>query len=140
LILVDTSALYAAANARQPEHARVRAALESQPGPLLISPFVLAEIDYLIEDRAGVDAEIAFLKEVALGTYRLMPFGGDDVGAARFIIESYRDLGLGLADASIVVLAGKLGTNRVLTLDERHFRAVRTVDGKPFEILPADLG
>ena len=45
---------------------------------------------------------------------------------------------IGLADASIVVLANRYDTDRVLTLDERHFRALRTLDGKPFTLLPAD--
>ena len=45
---------------------------------------------------------------------------------------------IGLAEASIVVLAGRYGTERVLTLDERHFRALRTPAGERFTILPAD--
>jgi predicted nucleic acid-binding protein len=51
--------------------------------------------------------------------------------------ERHRDLGVGLAPASIVVLAGRYGTDRVLTLDERRFRALRTPDGRPFVLLPA---
>ena len=75
------------------------------------------------------------LKEIA---YDLAPFLSEDVADAAAIIEQYRDLGIGLADASIVTLAGRLRTERVLTLDERHFRALRTPQGKPFTILPAD--
>lgn len=47
-------------------------------------------------------------------------------------------LNLDPADASILVLAERNGTREVLTLGERHFRAVRTCNGKPFRILPAD--
>jgi hypothetical protein len=60
------------------------------------------------------------------------------VGTALEIIEKYRDLEIGLADASIVVLAHKYGTREILTLDERHFRALRTIDRKKFRLLPAD--
>jgi predicted nucleic acid-binding protein len=47
-------------------------------------------------------------------------------------------LGLGLADASIVVLGERHGAREVLTLDERHFRPVRTRDRRRFRLLPAD--
>jgi predicted nucleic acid-binding protein len=68
----------------------------------------------------------------------LASFNRDDVAAARELIERDGDLGIGMADASIVVLAGKLDCRRILTLDERHFRALRTPSGKPFTLLPAD--
>ena len=72
------------------------------------------------------------------GAYLLAPFEADDLAEAAAVIDAHRELEIGLADASIVVLAGRYRTNRVLTLDERHFRALRTPAGKPFTILPAD--
>jgi predicted nucleic acid-binding protein len=138
LILLDTSGLYAALSAGQPEHEQVRQALEDEEGPFFLSPFVLAELDYLIQTRVGVDAELALLRQVEEGAYALVPFGQETVAEARAVIERYRDLGIGLADASIVVLARLLGTTRVLTLDERHFRALQTADGAPFTLLPVD--
>jgi predicted nucleic acid-binding protein len=56
------------------------------------------------------------------------------------VLGKYKTLGIGVADASIVVLAERHGTRDVLTLDQRHFRALRTTKGKPFRILPADSG
>jgi uncharacterized protein len=50
----------------------------------------------------------------------------------------YTDLDLGLADCSIVVLAARYETQRLFSFDERHFRAVRPLQGGAFEILPAD--
>ena len=54
------------------------------------------------------------------------------------VIERYADLGLGLADASNVVLANRYDTLDVLTLDERHFRVLRGPHDRPFRLLPAD--
>jgi uncharacterized protein len=139
VIVLDTSGVYAAVNENQPEHDRVKKALEAEEGPLFLSPFVLAEVDYLVADRAGVDAELAVLRQVVSGAFNLFPFNRELVGEASSIIEQYRDLGIGLADASNVVLARILETRRILTLDERHFRAVRTHDGEPFTLLPADV-
>ena len=138
MILLDASGLFAAVNEVQPQHEAARRALDSASPPFVLSPFVLAELDYLVSTGVGVDAELALLDEVARGVYDLTPFDEDDVAQARTLVSTYRDLDIGLADASIVVLAGKLRANRVLTLDERHFRALRTPDGKPFELLPAD--
>ena len=130
--------MLAALDRSEPMHLPARGVLEPDPGPLVLSPFVLAELDYLLATRVGMRAELALLAEVAAGRYELAAFDQGDVAAARAVVASHGDLDIGLADASIVVLAGKFRTNRVLTLDERHFRALRTPDGKPFELLPAD--
>lgn len=104
----------------------------------MLSPFVLAELDYFLAREVGVEAETALLREVAAGAYDLAAFVEGDVAAAVDVVERYRDAGVGLADASIVVLSGRHRTVDVLTLDERHFRALRTPSGRPFRILPAD--
>ena len=138
MILLDTSGLFAALVRNQRAHEAARAALDEAGPPFLLSPFVLAELDYFFAREAGVGPELVFLTEVAAGAYDLVPFLGDDVASAVGIIGSYRDLRIGLADASIVVLAGRFDTDRVLSLDERRFRALRTPGGKPFTVLPAD--
>jgi len=138
VILLDTSGLFAALNPDQPQHEAARAALAGAAAPLVLSPFVLAELDYLIATRGIVEDEFAFLGEVAAGAYEIAPFDGDDVRATAVFIKQYYDLGIGLADASLVVLAGRYRTERILTLDERHFRALRSPRGRAFTLLPAD--
>ncbi|HEX5826271.1 MAG TPA: PIN domain-containing protein [Candidatus Limnocylindrales bacterium] len=140
MILLDTSGLLAAIDASQRHHRAAAAALRSAQAPLLLSPFVLAELDYLLATRVSAAASAALLEQVAAGVYQLEAVGADDVGAALEVMRRYEDLELGLADASIVVLAERRRVLDVLTLDERHFRAVRGPRGKPFRILPADAG
>ena len=125
MTLLDTSGLLAAVVA-------------AAKGPLLLSPFVLAELDYLIATRVGPTAQADLLEEVVRGAYRLETFGAADVALVRDVIARYPELRLGLADASIVVLAARHGTRDVLTLDQRHFRTVRTLDRKRFRLLPTD--
>jgi predicted nucleic acid-binding protein len=137
-LVVDTSGLLAALAADQRLHASARRALAEEVGDLVLSPFVLAELDYLVTRELGTDASLELLSDVARGAYALAGFGDEDVADARDVIDRYRDLGIGLADASLVVLAEREGTRRILTLDERHFRALRASDGKPFVLLPAD--
>lgn len=138
MIVLDTSGLLAAIDSSQRLHSAAAAALRSADGPLLLSPFVLAELEYLISTRVSLTAASALLDQVADGAYRLEPMGPEDVARAAEIIGRYRDLELGLADASIVVLAERHGTHDLLTLDERHFRAVAGPGGRPFRVLPAD--
>ena len=137
-LILDSSGLLAAIDERQEDHAATKAAFESARGPLLVSPFVLAELDYMIMTRMGQERELALLDEVARGAYRLEPFSAEDVAEAVSVIERYADLELGLADASVVVLANRYDTLEVLTLDERHFRALRGPRDLPFRLLPAD--
>jgi predicted nucleic acid-binding protein len=139
VILLDTSGLLAAIDGSQRMHQPCANALVTHRGPLLLSPFVLAELDYLLGTRVSAAAQDALLEEVARGAYRLEPFSAEDVSQARAIATKYRSLNLGLADSSIVVLAERHGIRDVLTLDERHFRALRVGKGAHFRILPADL-
>ena len=136
MILLDTSGLLAALDVSQRQHLPCRAALEAAQGPLLLSPFVLAELDYLLMRHVGAHAQAALLDEVVRGAYRLEGFTADDVARAGEIMRRYGDLQIGLADASIVVLAERYGTAEVLTLDLRHFQALRVGARKRFRIVP----
>jgi hypothetical protein len=102
-----------------------------------LSPFALAEIDYFIVKWGGASSELRFLSEITKGVYELASFDTQDVEEATAIIQSYHDLNLGIADASIVVLANRYGCSDILTLDERHFRTLR-YGRRNFRILPAD--
>ncbi len=137
MILLDTSGLLAAIDGSQNHHAKAAAALRQASGPMLLSPFVLAELDYLLTTRVSADAQHAFLGEVARGAYRLERFTAEDVASAAAILGRYGDLGIGLADASIVVLAERYGVLDVLTLDHRHFQALRGPGGRRFRLRPA---
>ena len=138
MILLDTSGLLSAIDATQRYHADCAAALEKAAPPLLLSPFVLAELDYLLSRHVGSAAQMALLDEVARGAYQLEPFGAGDIAAAKEVLARYPRLRIGLTDASLVVLAARHRTADILTLDERHFRALRAYGRKGFKLLPAD--
>ena len=104
----------------------------------ILSPFVAAELDYLISTRFGPPAARAFLSQVASGVYQLATFSGADVREALEVTESYADLNPGLAHPSLVVLARRLNCVNLLTLDQCHFRVLSGPDNRPFHILPAD--
>lgn len=135
-IICDTSGLLAFFDVAEAHNASVSDVVEAERGPFVVSPFVMAELDYLLASRRGTTAEVAVLTELASGAWEHPAFDISDLRRARDLIDRYRDNEIGLTDASLVVLAQRYQTNRVLTLDHRHFDVVRTLGGGSFELLP----
>jgi predicted nucleic acid-binding protein len=100
-----------------------------------VSPLVLAEFDFLIGKYAGEKVAVTAAREIA--TMQIEDFRAPDLRAAADMMERYADLKLGLMDSSIVVLAHRCRTERILTLDRRHFTVVRPLSAADaFTLLP----
>jgi uncharacterized protein len=136
VIIADTSGLLALYNRREPSHERVRVVVEASSEPLVVSAYVVAELDDLLATRLGVDASLAVLGELAGGAYELADVTVPDLTECAQVIERYRDRDIGVADASLVVLAARYATRTILTLDRRHFTLLRPIGGGRFELLP----
>jgi predicted nucleic acid-binding protein len=134
-VIVDTSALLAFFDASEPDHEAVSEVFTAADA-LVVSPYVVAELDYLVATRHGVDDELAVLDELAGGAWDLAAFDEEGLRRARGVIASYRDQEIGVADASIVVLAERYRTRTIASLDRRHFDVVRSLEGGHFEVLP----
>lgn len=143
IIVADTSALFAAFDAAQPEHDSALAVMEHEL--LAISPMVLAELDHLVHRSVGFPATMqvmaALTARISDGTYKLGELRPTDLVAAQDVRAKYEGLRLDLADAVGVVLADRYRTDRIFTLDQRDFRAITplTAGIDAFRILPADL-
>ena len=135
-LLLDTSGLLSAIDSSQRFHRECAAALLTAEPPLLLCPFVLAELDYLLGTQIGETAQLALLDDVARSAYQLESFDVKDVDAAIRFMRRYP--GIGLTDASLVVLAERNSTREILTLDERHFRPMRWSKGRSFHLVPID--
>ena len=135
-MIVDTSALLAFFDTDEPDHAAVSGVLASASEPLVVSPYVVAELDYLVASRLGVPAELAVLHELSSGAWDLPGLGSEDLSEARAVVERYADQWIGVADASNVVLAARYRTRTIATLDRRHFDVIRPTGGGRFTILP----
>lgn len=143
IIVADTSALFAGFDADQPEQSRIAAILETET--LAISPLVVTELDHVVHRDLGFSATMQVIDALAgrmtQGQYRLPELKAGDIVAAQAIRAKYEALHLDLADAVGVVLADRYKTNRILTLDQRDYRAIEplTPGLHAFRILPADL-
>jgi predicted nucleic acid-binding protein len=135
-MIVDTSALLAYFDSSEPDHAAVSRAIDDSGEALVVSPYVIAELDYLVGARVGVDAELAVLRELSGGAWELADFATADVEQAAAVIEKYWDQNIGVAVASNVVLAKRYQTRTVATLDHRRFTVLRPLHGGRFTLVP----
>ncbi|MEY4225969.1 MAG: hypothetical protein RL190_726 [Actinomycetota bacterium] len=136
MIIADTGALISYLDALEPEHERVTAIIDAERDPIVISPFVLAELDYLVGKRLGARAARGVLDELSGGAYEIALFAADDVRRALRVLDRHVERRLGLTDASLVVLADRYGSTTVLTVDRRDFEGLTRSDGTPLTILP----
>ncbi|MFJ9321310.1 PIN domain-containing protein [Streptomyces globisporus] len=142
IIVADTSALYAAFDAAQTEHAAAARILEHER--LAISPLVVTELDHLVHRDLGFPAALQVMEalnsRIDDGQYRLAELKLADLHTAHEVRQKYEGLRLDLADAVGVVLADRYRTDRIFTLDQRDFRAMSplTPGLDSFRILPAD--
>jgi predicted nucleic acid-binding protein len=116
----------------------VRRVLDQERSLVVIPSAVLGELDYLLREHLGIRAEIDFLESVMSGSFTLENLIPADVVRCHELVTTYKDLDLGLADAAVIATAERLNVERILTVDERDFRAVRPKRGRPFVLLPAD--
>jgi uncharacterized protein len=135
-VIVDTSALLVFFDTSEPRYVDVRDLIMRTGEMLVVSPYVVAELDYLVGKRHGVVPELAILRELTEGAWELANMGASDVQQAAAVIERYSDQEVGIADASLVVLAQRYGTRTVATLDHRHFDVLRPLNGGRFRVLP----
>ena len=95
---------------------------------------VVAEATYLIAARLGSAIEAAFLE--GMMQFSIEPPQPEDWSRIAELVRTYQDVPLGGTDASVVVLAERLNTGRLLTLDRRHFAAIRPRHVAAFTLLP----
>lgn len=137
-LIVDTRGLLSVLDDKQDDHELFLDAVRSTRSPLLLSPLVLTELDHLILDRYGRQAELSAIEEVE-AAYQVDRID-EDLASAYTLLSRYADLTtFDLAEALCVVLAERYECFDILTTDQRDFRAVAGRDGQFFRVLPYDL-
>jgi predicted nucleic acid-binding protein len=136
VIIWDTCALIAAADADDQDHARCVELMRHTPRPLLVPYPVLTEVCYLLEREQGTHAESAFLRSISTGQVSLIPLTRVDIDRIVELVEKYADFPLGAVDASVIAIAERLGADAIATLDRRHFTVVRSKPPISFALVP----
>ena len=139
MIVVDTGPLVAAALTSDMNHRRcveLFASLRLNSERLVIPPFVVTEVCYLLAKAGGSKPEVAFVRSLAIEDFIVAPVTAAGLERTADLIGKYADLPLGIVDASVVALAEQLGVGEIATLDRRHFSVVRPQHVDTFALLP----
>ena len=139
MIVIDTGPLFAIYDSSDRYHNSVREYIEQLRPSISLSPYVLAELDYLVQTRFGAKVELSMLNDISNGSFVLESFDGEDFIACMKIIEKMNNQEIGLTDASVVHLAERNNTNTIMTLDYKHFNPMRNSKNKPFNLVPEKL-
>jgi uncharacterized protein len=132
--IVDSGPLIAAADRDDRDHARCIAQLQRTDLRLVIPAMVVAEVSYFVNQRAGPTAEASFLRGIS--QFEIEAPQGNEWLRIADLVEQYADFPLGGTDASVVALAERLNTDVIITLDRRHFGAVRPRHARSLHLLP----
>jgi predicted nucleic acid-binding protein len=141
--VADTSVLLAVYNRKDDHHKRAVQTL-SLVDRLVVSPMVLAELDYhlttRISGRAAADALASMRAWASTDRLKLASVGWPLLSEAERLMRTYSDHdAIGMTDAVNAVVAWSLPQPVVLALDH-HYRDViapRTSTEAPLLVLPA---
>lgn len=135
MILVDTGFLYALVDADDRWHARALAFRDTVAEGWVTTWPVITEACWLLAHRIGPQVAADLVDDVAAGVFLVWDLPTEQLPEAARLMRRYADLPMNFADASLVLLAGHLGHGRILSTDERDFRAYRWKSRKPFQNL-----
>ncbi len=125
--LVDTGPLVALFDPRDGEHERCVQALKAIRGRLQTTVPVLTEAFHILDP--GSQGSAALRTFISKGGLSIWWLDASLLARAFELMDRYADHPMDLADASLIVAAESLRTQRVFTLDRRDFRAYRVRRG-----------
>ena len=137
MIVADTGAIVALIDADDRHHERLRTAFEAAPERWILPWAILPEVDYLLLHHVGLEAELAFLRDVAQGRWTVEWGSELDLVRALELCAKHSSLRIGMVDGVVASVADRLRADAVATLDERHFATL--VAQGDMKLLPRDF-
>ena len=132
--MIDTGPLVAYLDRADAEHETVAALFGNLTGTLCTTSAVITEAMHLLKDDPGGPRRLAEFVQAA-GIHVFESTQPQELHSAVALIEKYGDAPMDFADATLVLLSDRLGTNQIVTLDRRGFRTFRNGKGKPFNVI-----
>jgi predicted nucleic acid-binding protein len=108
----------------------------AQHRQILLPQTVLAEVAYLVGRNAGTVTLVTFLQGLRASRFSLVALIDEDLMRVAAILADYADSRIDFVDASVMAVAERFGSTKILTLDRRDFRLFRPRHCDSFEILP----
>ncbi len=135
-ILLDSSAVLAAADRADLNHQAALAWFQRADEPLLLGAMSLGELDALLQRELGVAASIALVQSIMSGAIGLVVPTVIDLARASVLLEDAAEHRPRLADALLVAAAERLGVHRIATFDRRPIAVFRPRHIKAFDLEP----
>jgi predicted nucleic acid-binding protein len=124
-ILLDSSAVLAAADQSDLNHRAALAWFARANEPLMIGALTLAELDLLLQRELGLRASLALLKSISDGAVKVVAPTPADLARAAELMRETTEYRPRLADAVLVATAERLGVTRVAAFDRRPIAIFR---------------
>lgn len=135
-ILLDPSAILAAADTADLNHAAAVAWFARVDEPLLLGVLSLAELDVVLQRELGPVATEALVDAITSGAVRLVTPTTTDLVRARQLLDEAAEHRPRLADALLVATAERLGIRRVAAFDRRPLAVFRPRHVRALELEP----
>jgi len=127
-IVVDTGPIVALFKQRDRHHSRVVKFLRENPCLLVTTCHVVTEAWHLLSGPA----RLGMMRWIDSGGAAVFEIDADGAKRMLRLLEKYRDRPMDIADASLVVLAERIGVNEILTIDRTDFDVYRLPSGRGF--------
>jgi predicted nucleic acid-binding protein len=135
-ILLDASAILAAADRSDLNHAAAVSWFGRADEPLLVAALTLAELDMVLQRDLGAGASMALVASVVNGAVRMIPPTERDLARAVELMGEVAEHRPRLVDACLVATAERLGVHRVATFDRRPIAVFRPRHVRAFDLEP----
>jgi predicted nucleic acid-binding protein len=135
VIIADTGYWVALFNRADAHHAAAVSVSRKLHDRLVTTWPVLTETTHLLSSRGHAEIATRFLERCFGGAADIMELDERSRPRLLELMRRYASLPMDLADASLVLLAERLGHGRILSTDQRDFGAYRWKNHQPFENL-----
>ena len=135
-MLLDPSAVLAAADMADLNHRAAVTWFEQVDEPLLLGALGLAELDLLLQRELGREATLAVVEALVAGSIRLVAPTTEDLARAAELMAEVAEHRPRLADALLVATAERLGVRRVAAFDRRPLAVFRPRHARSLDFEP----
>jgi uncharacterized protein len=135
-ILLDASAVIAAADRADLNHDAAVAWFRRADEPLVLGALTLAELDVVLQRDLGQAASLALVHTVVDGAVRVVAPTERDLARAAELMVGAAEHRPALADACLVATAERLGIHRIATFDRRPIAVFRPRHVRAFDLEP----
>src|SRR5687767_11584967 len=136
-LLLDCGPIVALLDRGDSKHRETTARSGQLTGQVITTgPIITEAMFYLQEIPGGPERLVHFLHALRVTIEDV--FDPASLTMASALMRKYADIPMDFADASLVIVGGRLGVGDILTLDERGFRTFRYGRSKSFHLLLQD--